>query len=67
MLIGHRTAQLPARKLKRGMNLALDNGATAQVLDAYPAVDVPGAPIWLELSTGNTGAVDANDVFTVLR
>lgn len=67
MLFRRPTAQLPARKLKRGMTLALDNGTTAQVLDAYPVMDLPGAPIWLELASGDSSAVDANEVLTVLR
>jgi hypothetical protein len=67
MLFRRPTAQLRARKLKRGMTLAFDDGTTADVLDAYPAIDVPGAPIWLELASGGSGAVDANEVFTILR
>ena len=67
MLFRRPTAQLPARKLKHGMTLALDDGTTDQVLTAEPAMDVSGAPIWLELASGESGAVDANEVFTVLR
>jgi hypothetical protein len=67
MLFRQRSTQLPARKLKRGMAVVFNDDTAVQVLAAYPAMDVDGAPIWLELANGDSGGVDANEVFTVLR
>jgi hypothetical protein len=64
-----RTTTLPARKIRAGMSLVLDrDGTTVGVLDAYPVPGPAGGRwIWLELTGGESGAVEANDQFAVRR
>jgi hypothetical protein len=56
-------AAIRAKNLRRRMKLLLADGTRVTVTDCYPVAGSNGQVIWLELSNGAAGAVDADDQF----